>query len=1146
MSRLSLFLLGPPRLELADEPVQIGRRKALALLVYLAVTRRPHSRDALATLFWPTYNQSSARADLRRTLSVLTRTLGKEWVTADRETAGASPEAEFWLDVDQFRHLLAACTKHPHPSTEACAECVPTLEEAVGVYRDDFLAGFTLPDSPDFDEWQFFETEGLRDELGSVLGRLVRWHSSQGDFEPAIGYARRWLSLDALHEPVHRELMRLYAQAGQRAAALRQYRECARVLEEELGVRPEEETTRLYQAIREKRELPTVPAPAPAPMPKRKHNLPAQPTPFIGREGMLAEVKERLQDPDCRLLTLVGPGGSGKTRLAIATGAALLPTYEHGVFFISLAPLQSVESIEPTVASALGISLAGTDEPRQQLLRYLREKDLLLILDNFEHLIPPTRGDRGGEDVVTDILKTALNVKTLVTSRARLRVQGERLYPVAGMNHPDSASISAVSVEDVDQYSALKLFLSGARGMQPGFELTTANVTDVAQICYVVDGMPLGILLAAAWVEILSPGEIADEIGKSIDFLETDLTDLPARQRSMRAVFDHSWNLLTERQQEVCAGLSVFRGGFARTAARRVTGASLRELKGLLDRSLVQRATTGRYEMHELLRQYAADKLDASTATSEAARDRHCAYYIAALEQWEGDLKGRRQLAAFAEMDVEIENVGAAWDWAVERAQVERLDRAVEGLCRYYILRGRYQECEVACAAAAKRLEGISSSDAIRVLASVLSWQGASNQAQGRGEESRHLVRRSMALLDDPALADQDTRADRASILSGMARVAAEIEWDLEKSSRLNEQKLALYEELGDQWGTAQALQSLAWHAMFRDDYDGAKQRFEETIALFQALGDQYRVGKAYHGLGMVARGRAELEESELLLRKAIDILAEIETEGSLGISDARWHLGWTLILAGKFAKARQLAEGGLASCEHLGDTIAAEYHLQLGVAEMSQGQYERAAAQAEEGLKTFREGPVRWMTGECLWVLGSVELAEAESLLEARIAPRLPGAGEVRQTYARARRMLQEAVAAYRKADDCPSARALTSLAAAERGLGNLDQSWNHLQEALRQLSEAPGLQVCLDVLPAAALLLADAGKLDRAVELYALALRYPYVANSRWFEDVFGRHIDAVAATLPPEVAEAARERGRARDLQATVKELLMELEA
>ncbi|MEE9618268.1 MAG: BTAD domain-containing putative transcriptional regulator, partial [Anaerolineae bacterium] len=221
MPRLMLYLLGPPRLERDGELIQVSRRKAVALIAYLAVTGGHHSRDTLATLLWPEYDQSRARADLRRTLSVLNRTLGEGWLTADRETAGLNPDADLWLDVDQFRQRLSACETHGHPVTEICPDCVPLLEEAAALYHDDFLAGFTLRDSLAFDEWQFFQTEGLRDELANALERLARWHSDRGEYEPASAYARRWLGLDPLHEPAHRHLMALYARAGRRTAALR-------------------------------------------------------------------------------------------------------------------------------------------------------------------------------------------------------------------------------------------------------------------------------------------------------------------------------------------------------------------------------------------------------------------------------------------------------------------------------------------------------------------------------------------------------------------------------------------------------------------------------------------------------------------------------------------------------------------------------------------------------------------------------------------------------------------------------------------------------------------------------------------------------------------------------------------------------------
>src|SRR5262245_27736587 len=263
MSQLMLFLLGAPRVECGGAPIEVDTRKAIALLAYLAVTRRAHSRDALATLLWPEHDQARARAVLRRTLSALNKALDGDYLDADRETIGLRGDSNgttgsghIWIDADQFAERLAACRTHNHPPAEVCLRCLAPLGEAAELYRDDFMAGFSLRDSPNFDDWQFFQAEGLRRDLASALERLVRGHSAQGDFEPAIGYARRWLALDTLHEPAHRHLMELYAWASQRGAALHQYRECIRILEQELGVAPLEETTRLYQAIKENQAPP--------------------------------------------------------------------------------------------------------------------------------------------------------------------------------------------------------------------------------------------------------------------------------------------------------------------------------------------------------------------------------------------------------------------------------------------------------------------------------------------------------------------------------------------------------------------------------------------------------------------------------------------------------------------------------------------------------------------------------------------------------------------------------------------------------------------------------------------------------------------------------------------------------------------------
>ncbi len=323
MNHPELYLFGAPRLERRGKSVIVDTRKALALIAYLAITRSSHSRDALAVLLWGDYPQARARAALRRTLSVLNRALGGEAIEADRENIGLRSQAKLWLDVQEFSELVAETRKHRHPASETCPRCIAPLTKAVALYHDDFMAGFSLRDSPDFDEWQFFQNESLRRELANVLERLTRYHQTHSEYEPAIGYARRWLALDPLHEPAHRTMILLYAETGRIAAALRQYQECARILQQELGVPPLEETTRLYQEIKEHRLQPAERQTAKGmlgPSPIALDTLPASPSeyPLVGREREHALLLDtfRAVQKDGHWTVLEGEAGIGKTRLA--------------------------------------------------------------------------------------------------------------------------------------------------------------------------------------------------------------------------------------------------------------------------------------------------------------------------------------------------------------------------------------------------------------------------------------------------------------------------------------------------------------------------------------------------------------------------------------------------------------------------------------------------------------------------------------------------------------------------------------------------------------------------------------------------------------------------------------------------------------
>ena len=372
--------------------------------------------------------------------------------------------------------------------------------------------------------------------------------------------------------------------------------------------------------------------------------LPFQPTGFVGRTAELAAITERLDDPTCRLLTLVGPGGSGKTRLAVQVAANCADQFDNGVYFVTLQPLDSSDLIVSTIAEVLSFRFSPGFDPQQQLLQYLREKALLLVLDNFEHLLD-------GVELLTELLKAAPRLKLLVTSREVLGLQEEWRYPVSGLQYPET--------DNVDQpgtYSAVQLFFERARQVRGGLSLADEQA-GIVRVCQLVEGMPLALELAAVWAKALSADKIAIEIQRSLDFLSTSLRDVPQRHKSMQAVFEQTWERLSDEERRAFSTLSVFNGGFRREAAEAVAGVSIQILSDLVDKSLLRREPDGRYQIHELLRQYAEALLEATSGEMLHIRDLHSAYYTRFLHEREQDLNGRRQLGAAFEIEADRKSV---------------------------------------------------------------------------------------------------------------------------------------------------------------------------------------------------------------------------------------------------------------------------------------------------------------------------------------------------------------------------------------------------------------------------------------------------------------------------------------------------------
>jgi predicted ATPase/DNA-binding SARP family transcriptional activator len=699
MSRLALHLLGTPRILLDGAPVGVDRRKGAALLAYLAVTGRVHSRDALATLFWPEHDQVTARANLRRTLSVLHTSLHDEWLAIDRENVALPPAEGLWVDVTEFRGCLSGCRTNGRPDPTACPPCIGQLESAAALYTDDFLAGFTLPDAPEFDDWQFRQTETLRAELSDALSRLARCQLGLGDFAGAIGHARRRVSLDPLHEPSHCQLMEALARSGDKAGALRQYQAVTDLLRRELDAAPARETAELARVISDDRLLPLAAQSAVVLTPPtahangatvnghpaarererpRRHNLPAHVTSFVGRESELAELTAWLAAPACRLITIVGPGGTGKTRLALQAAAAQVGQFEDGVYLVGLTAVSVKEFIAQSITSAIGVSLQGARDPWAALLGLLSTQHVLLVLDNLEQLLPDV-------DFVTELLQAAPKLKIVATSRERLNLQSEWVYDLGGLRYP-----AAATGADAEAFSAVELFVQRAEQQRRDFSVRDA-LPCILEICRLVEGMPLALELAAGWTRTMPCGEIVDELRQGIAILTTAHRDVPGRHRSMAAVFDHSWGLLTEAQQAAFRRLSVFRGGWTAEAAEQVAGADAALLAALLDKSLVQRDASGRWAMHELVRQYAGQQLRAA-GEEDYTNARHAGFFSELTERAEPELITAAQPEWLRRLDAEQGNIRAALARSLDGGDCACGLAIAGAMMWYWFLRGQLLE----------------------------------------------------------------------------------------------------------------------------------------------------------------------------------------------------------------------------------------------------------------------------------------------------------------------------------------------------------------------------------------------------------------------------------------------------------------------
>jgi len=1093
MSRLNLFLFGAPTIELDGQRVEINRRKAVALLAYLAVTHREHSRETLASLLWMDVEQSRAYAYLRTLLWTLHKSLGDEWLEIEQDTVRLRPKTDLWVDVWRFCALTAA--------SERTMNSISLLTEAANLYRDDFMAGFSLPDSSTFEEWQFFERERLRRELSNLLAKLVRCHIQEGNYEAAIPQAQRWLALDTFHEPAHRELMRLYDWTDQRSLALRQYRQCKAILEAELGVEPEAETVALFEAIQQHS---TPPPPSPTTQrPQPSFYIPQQDTPLIGRERECIEITRLLEDPACRLLTLTGPGGIGKTRVALQVAADIAGHYANGAFFVGLSSVTSTEFLLPAIADAVRFSAFREGDPKAQLLSYLSEKHMLLVVDNFDHLVE-------GAGLLGAILSTAPSVKILVTSRERLHLQEEWIYEIQGLPYPASDAES-----EFEHYGAVALFCQSARRVRPDFTLSQADKPFVQRICQIVEGMPLGVELAAAWLQLLSCQEIAEEIERSVDFLAGSLRNLPPRHRSMRAVFESSWEQLTDEEQDVLSQLSIFRGGFERAGAEAVAGATLPLLLALVNKSLLYRNAAGRYDMHELLRQFALEKL----ISCDDVCDRHLAYYVTFLQKQETALKGEQQIEALNRIEADIDNVRTAWEWAITKRNFQAIRALLMSLTLFYLMRSRLQESRKLFGQAIERLtEAPLSKDDQGILAQMMVMQAVTLQQLGHTQQANELYHEAMPVVQSLETPD----AAISFILLGMLETWPNNEH--ESAEYWVRRAMAIFETAGDRWSIALALRTLGDVVHHQTRYSEARQFYQESLSLSRVIGDRWGEGAALRALGEVAFTLGEHAEAEHLAHEAIAVTRTVGDQN--GVTWLWDRLAGYLAAQGRYEEAQEALEQSISLARQLGNRSAiAQSTYSLGVIYMGQLRFDDALALFQQCLEhpefvDARQGPA--------WI----------RLHMSRIAL-------VNGNPQEAVQLSQEALLFFETtASPWGLSGALYFLGEAFCAAGDLVLAEQCLIESLKTAIEINSLTLTLRHLVGVAYLWAEMGRPEEAIELLAMILHHPvsWQETKNWANRLWA----VLSQSLPSDSMLAAAERGKQMQLRHFLQKISIDEEA
>jgi len=904
---LKACLLGSPKFWLNDNIILLPlTRKTISLLAYLLLhPHNIHSREKLATLFWGDFSDQQARHSLRTALASLRKELRSDLFITNRETVQINPDVSVWVDALQFEKDAISAAKGE----------TKDLQDAIELYSGDLLTDF-------YDDWILRKRDHYCNLYLDLLLRMTQLLRSQSEYGLAIEYAQRVLNIDPSNERAHQHLIFCYLANGDRSAAVSQYENCRRVLQEELAVEPSPETTALFQWIKQ--------APVKS-IEARITNLPIPLTSFIGRTREMARVKYMLSQE--RLVTLTGAGGSGKTRLAIQVASDLVDSFRDGVWWVDFAPLMDAALVPQTVAKVIGVQ-EGQNEPiSKTLVDHLSTRNMLLVLDNCEHLV-----DEISRLTIT-LLSICANLKILATSRETLDIPGESILRVPSLSFPITRQL--LPGEKLEDYESVRLLLERSAVIGVDLAQTQENVSALAQICRRLDGIPLAIELAAARLNVLTIDQIAARLDDRFSLLTTGSRITLPRHQTLRAVIDWSYDFLSQTEQVFLCRLAVFVGGWTLDAAEAVCAEVVPAheimdlLASLVNKSLVQaveeEGSQARYRMLETMRQYGLERLH-KAGQVEAARHYHSLYFAELAEKAEQGLRGTGMHMWYERLEAEHDNFRSALEWSLAH-ETPAFCLRFAGALGIFWHRGYLHEGLTYLDRVLD--QGIDAPPYLRVKAiASASWLA---RDLGNYEKATSLYDESLKILH--VLGDKFGLAD-ALIQGGLLAVYKN---DPQTATDCFTESLALSEEVDYRWGRARALVNLAHTALFNLQWnEQARVRGEESLQLFKEMGDATEQAHALIILGPGAHYEGDDQRGSELIEQAIPICRHAGDRRQLAWATSA--LAVMIHWQGKNDEALSVAKEGLRLAMDLGEkSITVFVSLLLAVLAKDKGKIKQA-----------------------------------------------------------------------------------------------------------------------------------------------------------------------------------------------------------